>query len=123
MPSGCGNSAGSLCQVNLDRNKASIVDAIDAGLLAGAVTLVWHAGEVRQVNELGFRDVEARLPMQRDTIFRIASMTKPVTVAAAMSLIEEGKLTLDDRVATWLPELADMRVLTEPRCPLDRTVA
>ena len=71
--------------MNLDRNKASIVDAIDAGLLAGAVTLVWHAGAIRQVNELGYRDVDAKLPMQRDTIFRIASMTKPVTVAAAMS--------------------------------------
>ena len=108
--------------MNLDRNKASIVEAIDAGLLAGAVTLVWHAGEVVQVNELGHRDVDAQLPMQRDTIFRIASMTKPVTVAAAMSLIEEGKLTLSDRVATWLPELADMRVLIDPRGPLDQTV-
>lgn len=114
--------AGSLCRMNLDRNKASIVDAIDAGLLAGAVTLVWHAGEVRQVNELGYRDVDAQLPMQRDTIFRIASMTKPVTVAAAMSLVEEGRLSLTDRVATWLPELADMRVLAEPRGALDRTV-
>lgn len=108
--------------MNLDRNKTSVVDAIDAGLLAGAVTLVWHAGEVLQVNELGYRDVEAQLPMQRDTIFRIASMTKPVTVAAAMSMIEEGKLSLTDRVGTWLPELASMRVLEQPRGPLDRTV-
>ncbi|MGE0782622.1 serine hydrolase domain-containing protein, partial [Mycolicibacterium sp.] len=108
--------------MNLDRNKAAITEAIDAGLLAGAVTLVWHAGQVRQVNELGYRDVEARLPMQRDTIFRIASMTKPVTVAAALSMIEEGKLTLTDRVSTWLPELADMRVLADPRGPLERTV-
>lgn len=108
--------------MSLDRNKTSVVDAIDAGLLAGAVTLVWHAGEVLQVNELGYRDVEAQLPMQRDTIFRIASMTKPVTVAAAMSMIEEGKLSLTDRVATWLPELASMRVLEQPRGPLDRTV-
>ncbi len=108
--------------MNLDRNKSSIVDAIDAGLLAGAVTLVWHDGEVRQVNELGYRDVDAKLPMQRDTIFRIASMTKPVTVAAAMSLVEEGKLALTDRIATWLPELADMRVLVDPRGPLDHTV-
>ncbi|MBI5336940.1 CubicO group peptidase (beta-lactamase class C family) [Mycobacterium sp. BK558] len=108
--------------MNLDRNKASIVEAIDAGLLAGAVTLVWRAGEVLQVNELGYRDVDVKLPMQRDTLFRIASMTKPVTVAAAMSLIEEGRLALSDRVSTWLPELADMRVLAEPRGPLDRTV-
>ena len=108
--------------MNLDRNKASVVEAIDAGLLAGAVTLVWRDGEVLQVNELGYRDVDAGLPMQRDTIFRIASMTKPVTVAAAMSLIEDGKLALTDPVSTWLPELADMRVLVEPRGALDRTV-
>ena len=97
--------------MNLDGNQASIREAIDAGLLAGAVTLVWQAGEVLQVNELGYRDVDARLPMQRDTMFRIASMTKPVTVAAAMALVEEGKLSLTDPVAKWLPELADMRVL------------
>jgi CubicO group peptidase (beta-lactamase class C family) len=61
------------------------------------------------------------LPMQRDTIFRIASMTKPVTVAAAMALVEEGKLTLTDPVAKWLPELSDMRVLRDPHGPLDDT--
>ena len=52
--------------------------------------------------------------MQRDTIFRIASMTKPVTVAAAMALVDEGKLALTDPVAKWLPELSDMRVLLDP---------
>ncbi|UGU32220.1 beta-lactamase family protein [Mycolicibacterium smegmatis] len=108
--------------MNLDGNQTSIREAIDAGLLAGAVTLVWQAGKVLQVNTLGHRDVEARLPMQRDTIFRIASMTKPVTVAAAMSLVEEGKFALADPVTAWLPELANMRVLREPRGPLDQTV-
>ncbi|MGV0645210.1 serine hydrolase domain-containing protein [Mycolicibacterium sp. XJ879] len=107
--------------MNLDGNQASIREAIDAGLLAGAVTLVWRAGEVLQVNELGYRDVEARLPMQRDTIFRIASMTKPVTVAAAMSLIDEGKLALTDPVTKWLPEFEQMRVLDAPGGPLDET--
>ena len=58
--------------MNLDGNQASIEEAIEAGLLAGAVTLVWQAGEVLQVNELGYRDVDARLSMQRDTVFRIA---------------------------------------------------
>lgn len=108
--------------MKLDENQASIRAAIDAGLLAGAVTMVWHAGDVRQVNELGHRDVDAGLPMQRDTVFRIASMSKPVTVAAAMALVDEGKLKLTDPVATWLPELADMRVLVEPQAELDRTV-
>jgi CubicO group peptidase (beta-lactamase class C family) len=98
------------------------VQAVDAGLLAGAVTLVWQRGNILQVNEIGYRDVEAGLPVQRDTIFRIASMTKPVTVAAAMALIEEGKLALSDPVSRWLPELADMQVLVDPTGPLDRTV-
>ena len=108
--------------MNLDANQTSIREVIDEGLLAGAVTLVWHRGEVLQVNELGHRDVHAGLPMQRDTVFRIASMSKPVTVAAAMALVEEGRLTLSDPVATWLPELADVRVMADPDGPLDRTV-
>ena len=82
--------------MNLEGNQASIREACDAGLLAGAVTMVWQHGNVLQVNEIGYRDVEAGLPMQRDTLFRIASMTKPVTVAAAMSLVDEGKLALRD---------------------------
>ncbi len=108
--------------MNLDGNRASISEAIDAGLLSGAVTLVWQAGEVLQVNELGYRDVEARLPMQRDTMFRIASMTKPVTVAAAMTLVDEGRLALTDPVAKWLPELSELRVMSDVHGSLDDTV-
>ena len=108
--------------MNLDGNQASIREACDNGLLAGAVTLVWQGGNVLQVNEIGYRDVEARLPMQRDTIFRIASMTKPVTIAAAMALVDEGALALTDPITRWLPEFAAMRVLAEPRGALDRTV-
>ncbi|KUI33811.1 serine hydrolase [Mycobacterium sp. GA-2829] len=106
---------------NLNGNQASIREAIDAGLLSGAVTLVWQGGRVVQVNELGHRDVTAQLPMQRDTIFRIASMTKPITVAAAMTLLEQGRLALTDPVTRWLPELADMQVLDAPGGPLDKT--
>ncbi|AKK27468.1 serine hydrolase [Mycobacterium sp. EPa45] len=108
--------------MNLADNRTSVVQAVDSGVLAGAVTLAWQRGNVLQVNEIGCRDVEAGLPMQRDTIFRVASMTKPVTVAAAMTLIEEGKLTLSDPVTRWLPELADMQVLVDATGPLDRTV-
>lgn len=107
--------------MNLDNNRASISEAIDGGLLAGAVTLVWHAGRVVQVNELGYRDIRAHLSMQRDTVFRIASMSKPVTVAAAMTLLEEERFGLDDPVARWLPEIADLRVLIEPGSTLDDT--
>ena len=108
--------------MNLGDNRASIVQAVDTGVLAGAVTLAWQHGNVLQVNEIGYRDVEAGLPMQRDTIFRVASMTKPVTVAAAMALMEDGKLALTDPVTRWLPELADMQVLVDPTGPLDQTV-
>ncbi|WP_431232393.1 serine hydrolase domain-containing protein [Mycolicibacterium psychrotolerans] len=108
--------------MNLGDNRTSVVQAVDSGVLAGAVTLAWQRGKMLQVNEIGYRDVEAGLPMQRDTIFRVASMTKPVTVAAAMALVEEGKLTLTDPVTRWLPELADMQVLVDPAGPLDRTV-
>jgi CubicO group peptidase (beta-lactamase class C family) len=108
--------------VNLDGNEASILEVIDSGLLAGAVTMVWQAGEVVQVHELGYRDVQAGLPMQRDTIFRIASMTKPITVAAAMALVEEGKFALSDPVAPFLPELADVAVMADPSGPLEKTV-
>lgn len=104
--------------MNLGDNRTSVVQAVDSGLLAGAVTLAWQRGNMLQVNEIGYRDVEAGLPMQRDTIFRVASMTKPVTVAAAMALVEEGKLTLTDPVTRWLPELADMQVLADPAGPL-----
>jgi CubicO group peptidase (beta-lactamase class C family) len=106
---------------NLDRNRASIREAVDAGLLSGAVTLVWQRGVVLQVNEIGLRDVDAGLPMQRDTVFRTASMSKPVTTAAAMTLLEEGKFTLRDPITRWMPEFADMRVLDDPTGPLDRT--
>lgn len=109
--------------MNLADNQSAIAEAVEAGLISGAVTLVWHRGDVLQVNEIGQRDIEAGLPMQRDTLFRIASMTKPVTVAAAMALVEEGKLALTDPVSRWLPELADMRVLVKPNGPLDETVA
>ena len=108
--------------VNLADNRLSIEEAVASGLLAGAVTLVWHRGEVLQVNAIGHRDAEAGLPMRRDTIFRIASMTKPVTVAAAMTLVQEGRIALSDPVDRWLPELAEMRVLAEPTGPLDCTV-
>jgi CubicO group peptidase (beta-lactamase class C family) len=107
--------------VNLNNNQASIREVCDAGLLAGAVTVVWQRGELLQVNEIGYRDVDAGMPMQKDTLFRIASMTKPVTVATAMSLVDEGKLALRDPIARWAPEMADAQVLDDPRGPLDRT--
>jgi CubicO group peptidase (beta-lactamase class C family) len=95
---------------------------VDQGALAGMVTLVWRRGEVVQVDTIGQRDIEAGLPMARDTLFRIASMTKPVTSLAALMLLEEGRLRLEDPVTKWLPELADLQVLKAADGPLDVTV-
>ncbi|MEB3031077.1 serine hydrolase domain-containing protein [[Mycobacterium] nativiensis] len=109
--------------MNLDPNQASIREACEAGLLAGAVTVVWQGGHVLQVNEIGHRDVGAGLPMTRDTVFRIASMTKPITVAAAMTLVDEGRLRMSDPIANWLPEFAAPRVLVDPTGSLEATTA
>jgi CubicO group peptidase (beta-lactamase class C family) len=89
--------------------------------ISGLVTLVWREGLVVHADVLGYQDVETRTPMRRDTLFRIASMTKPITSVAALMLIEEGKLRLNDPVERWLPELAKPRVLRDPAGPLART--
>ncbi|WP_144112926.1 serine hydrolase domain-containing protein [Paraburkholderia sp. BCC1886] len=94
---------------------------VERGEVAGVVSLVWRRGEIGYFEPLGWRDQEAGLPMERDTLFRIASMTKPVTSAAILMLIEEDRLALDTPVSLWLPELGALRVLRDPSGPLDET--
>ncbi len=94
---------------------------VDQGLLSGFVTLLWRKGEIGQVNTIGYRDIEAKAPMQRDTLFRIASMTKPVTSFVIMQMIEEGKLGLFEPVSKWLPELANLKVMKDPTGPVEDT--
>jgi CubicO group peptidase (beta-lactamase class C family) len=72
---------------------------------------------------VGWRDLEARLPIERDTIFRIASMSKPITCTAALMLLEEGRFALEEPIARWAPEFSQMRVLRSPTGPLDQTDA
>jgi CubicO group peptidase (beta-lactamase class C family) len=95
---------------------------VDAGDLSGFVTLTFRRGEIAQLNILGKRNIEESLPMTRDTMFRIASMTKPVTSAAALMLLEEGKFKLDDPITKWAPEFSQMRVLKKAEAALDETV-
>ena len=83
---------------------------IEGGQLAGAVTLVARRGKVAHFEAYGMMDIEADKPMQKDTIFRIYSMTKPVAAVGVMMLYEEGKLTLDAPASTYLPELGGMKV-------------
>lgn len=93
---------------------------VASGAVPGAVALVQRRGEVR-VDVVGAMAVGGP-PMRRDTIFRITSMTKPITAVATMILVEEGVLRLDDPVDAFLPELADRRVLTRLDAPLTDTV-
>src|SRR5262245_59134660 len=101
---------------------AAIEEQVQAGELAGAAGLVWRNGEEQAVCA-GWRDLEARLPIERDTIFRIASMTKPITSVAALTLVDEGRIALNDPVTNYAPEFAEMRVLRSPEGPLDETDA
>jgi CubicO group peptidase (beta-lactamase class C family) len=83
---------------------------IDNGTIAGAVTLVARQGKIAHFQAAGLMDREAGRPMARDAIFRIQSMTKPITATAAMILFEEGHFLLDDPIAEYLPEFAQTKV-------------
>jgi CubicO group peptidase (beta-lactamase class C family) len=109
--------------IHTDPIAAALQDQVDNGALAGAATLVWRRGRVVQTTGVGRRDLVSGEPVERDTIFRIASMTKPVTTVAALMMLEEGRFTLDEPIARYAPELADMRVLRDPDGPIDETVA
>ncbi len=100
---------------------AALGALVNAGALAGAATLVWRRGQVVQTSAVGWRDLEAGLPMERDTLFRIASMTKPITSTAALMLLEEGRFALDEPITRWAPEFAQVQVLRSPNGPLDQT--
>jgi CubicO group peptidase (beta-lactamase class C family) len=115
------NTPKALTAEALSGAKAPLEMAIGAGDISGAVTMIWRAGELVDVTCLGNRDLAAGAPMERDTLFRIASMTKPVTTAAALMLMEEGKLALEDPITKWAPEFKGMKVLNNPTGPLDQT--
>jgi len=94
---------------------------IENGSLPGLVALRAQGNEIK-VYMAGNQSLRDTPPMGRDTIFRIASMTKPVAAAAAMMLVDDGALSLDDAIDPWIPELADRRVLRALDGPLDDTV-
>jgi CubicO group peptidase (beta-lactamase class C family) len=114
-------SSGGLSRARLGRLHDVMAGHVERGDVPGMVTLVSRRGEVH-VDALGTMALGGGDPMRRDTIFRIASVTKPITAAAAMILVEECKLRLDDPVDRWLPELAELRVLRAIDGPLEDTV-
>jgi CubicO group peptidase (beta-lactamase class C family) len=105
----------------LDRLHQVMAGHVEQGKAPGLITLVSRRGETH-VDTIGTTTVGGSEPMRRDTIFRITSMTKPITAAATMLLIEEGRLRLDEPVDRLLPELANRRVLRQPDSALDDTV-
>jgi CubicO group peptidase (beta-lactamase class C family) len=96
----------------LEQIDQAMATHIDAGELVGGLGLVARNGKIVYENAWGLRDREKQLPMAYDTVFRIYSMTKPVTSVGAMILVEEEELGLDDPVAKYLPELANIPVLS-----------
>ncbi|HEX6469926.1 MAG TPA: serine hydrolase domain-containing protein [Streptosporangiaceae bacterium] len=114
-------SGGGLSRSGLDRLHRVMAGFVERGEVPGLVALVHRRGETH-VTALGTLAVGGDVPMRRDALFRIASLTKPITAAATMILIEECRLRLDEPIDDLLPELADRRVLRRVDGPLDDTV-
>jgi CubicO group peptidase (beta-lactamase class C family) len=112
--------ANGISKAGLDRLRGVMAGYVERGDLPGLVMLVSRHGQIH-VDAIGRLAFDGS-PMKRDTIFRITSMTKPVTAAAAMILVEDGKIGLDDAIDRWLPELANRKVLLTIEALIHQTV-
>ncbi len=97
----------------LEKLNEAMHGMVDGGQLAGVVTMVSRKGKVVHFDAYGKRDIENGLPVEKDTIFRIYSMTKPIIGVALMTYYDEGRFTLDDPVSKFIPEFADLKVAKE----------
>jgi CubicO group peptidase (beta-lactamase class C family) len=109
LPSAGAESEGMSAE-RLSRLSTGMKELIEQGRLAGSVTMVSRHGRVVEFDAAGKRDIAANMPMQKDSIFRIYSMSKPITGVAMMMLFEEGKWQLNDPVAKYIPEFAKLKV-------------
>src|SRR5689334_21387812 len=116
-----GNTDSGFSEAGLRRLREVLAGHVESKRIPGLVALVSRGGQTH-VEAIGTMRHDGGAPMRRDTIFRMASTSKPVTMAAAMILLDECRLRLDDPVDPWLPELADRQVLKHPDGPLDDTV-
>src|SRR6266566_4914856 len=105
----------SFARAKLERVGDYVRNEIATGKIPGAVILVQQHGHPVYFESFGVRDVASQLPMTADSIFRLYSMSKPVTSVAAMMLVEDGKLRLDDPVSKYIPDFADVKVGVERR--------
>jgi CubicO group peptidase (beta-lactamase class C family) len=99
-----------MSSARLQRVSRHMQEFIDKGQVAGVVTLIARQGKVVHYEALGYRNREEKVPMQKDDLFVIMSMTKPIASTALMMLHEEGKFRLNDPIARWLPEFEKMQV-------------
>jgi len=97
----------------LARIDSYLKNEIQAKTMPGAIMMVQRNGETAYFNSFGLRDPDTKGPMTPDTIFRIYSMSKPITTVAAMMLVEEGKLQLDEPVSKYIPAFANVKVGVE----------
>jgi len=100
--------------ISLERISKTVQKDIDDKRIAGGVTLVMRHGQVAFFKAQGMQDREAGKPMRPDTIFRICSMSKPITTTAVMILYEEGRFLLEDPISKYLPEFKNPKVLVKP---------
>jgi CubicO group peptidase (beta-lactamase class C family) len=115
------SETGGMSAGRLQRLTGRMQSYIDRGQVIGVQTLIHRHGIAAHRDILGWQDDETRTPLRPDTIFRIASMSKPVTSVAALMLLEEGAFGLADPIDRWFPELADRVVLRDPLGALDNT--
>jgi len=106
-----------LSSERLKRITISMQKDVDQGRIPGAVVIILRQGKIAYFEAFGYQDREKKIPMKRDSIFRIASMTKPITSLATMMLVEEGKIQLQQPVSLYLPELKDLKVGVEKTDP------
>ena len=109
-----------LSSERLERIASAIQKSVDDGRIAGGVSLVARHGKIAYFQAVGMADRDAHKPMRTDSIFRICSMSKPITSVAVMILYEEGRFVLSDPVSDYLPEFKHMKVL-DPPWPQDKT--
>src|SRR5262249_25342246 len=112
VPSARGQeSSAGFSKEKLERIPAALKEAAEKKEIAGATALIARHGKVVQLSTVGMQDVESKSPMTDATIFRIASMSKPIVSVAVMTLVDDGKLSVTDPLSKYVPEFKDMKVL------------
>ena len=104
------SAAAGMDAARLARIPVRMKEYVTAGKTAGVVTLVARHGKIAAIEAVGYQDLASKTPMAIDTLFRIASLTKPVTCAGVMILVDEGRLSLIDPVEKFLPEFKGLKV-------------